>query len=386
MASVFLGDLDDVIGPSQACVNPIFATDTSTPPSQRSAAPENEDKGRAQVTVEAAWMDVEEAGGAVKPDLIKATGPGSAASVSLNDCLACSGCVTSAETVLISQQSTDQFLRILRGGRGGQTQALVVALSPQSLASLGVAFGWAAPRLPRRLGSFFKALARRLVAPPNEPLPVHVYSTASAAPVALAEATAEFVARYRHCQPPPPGIALHPPPPSPSPPAWEAPPPSRALSATEDAPHPDLPLGVPAPPPRHQALPMLVSECPGWVCYAEKTTPQVLPLLSTAKSPQQCLGTLVKAVLAPASGLRPGQVCVVAVMPCYDKKLEASRRDFVHAEWGEVPEVDMVLTAGEVGELVREYGPGEEEGCLAWGGGEGGGRRGRPTGPTKGAT
>lgn len=89
MASVFLGDLDDVIGPSQACVNPIFATDTSTPPSQRSAAPENGDKGRAQVTVEAAWMDVEEAGGAVKPDLIKATGPGSAASVSLNDCLAC---------------------------------------------------------------------------------------------------------------------------------------------------------------------------------------------------------------------------------------------------------------------------------------------------------
>jgi iron only hydrogenase large subunit-like protein len=129
---------------------------------------------------------------------------------------------------------------------------------------------------------------------------------------------------------------------------------------------------------------MLVSECPGWVCYAEKTTPQVLPLLSTAKSPQQCLGTLVKAVLAPASGLRPGQVCVVAVMPCYDKKLEASRKDFLHAEWGEAPEVDMVLTAGEVGELVREYGPGEEEGCLAGGGGEGGGEEGPANGPNEG--
>jgi len=79
---------------------------------------------------------------------------------------------------------------------------------------------------------------------------------------------------------------------------------------------------------------------------------------------------LVKAVLAPREGLKEGEVCLVGVMPCYDKKLEASRRDFVHEEWGEgeegregggVPEVDLVLTAGEVLEMLRGYGEQEQE-------------------------
>ncbi len=44
-------------------------------------------------------------------------------------------------------------------------------------------------------------------------------------------------------------------------------------------------------------LPMLASNCPGWVCYAEKTQPQSIPYISSTKSPQQLLGTIVKNVL-----------------------------------------------------------------------------------------
>ena len=47
-----------------------------------------------------------------KPDLIKAKGEGQTAKVSLSDCLACSGCITSAETVLIQKHSTEEFLKL----------------------------------------------------------------------------------------------------------------------------------------------------------------------------------------------------------------------------------------------------------------------------------
>ncbi len=358
MSSVFLGDLDDFITPSQSCVNPIFAGDgssTSTSTNGQPAAKAEEDKGRAKVTLEASWI---EDSTAMKPDLIKTKGGNAAATVSLNDCLACSGCVTSAETVLISQQSGEEFVRVLQGSSRAHTRAIVLALSPQSLASLAVRLGGDMARIQQGLAAFFKALAQHVTAPHHgtAALPVYVYNTTSAAPIALAEATAEFVARYRQLQQQQQQQQQQPP----QPPPWDAPPPSRALSATRDvaateAHDPDA-TGYPAPLPTstHTSLPMLASECPGWVCYAEKTTPQALPYISTAKSPQQVLGTLVKEVLAPRSGLKPQEVCMVGIMPCYDKKLEASRKDFVHEEWEQAPEVDLVLTTGEVLEMLQQ--------------------------------
>ena len=46
------------------------------------------------------------------------------------------------------------------------------------------------------------------------------------------------------------------------------------------------------------ALPMLASACPGWICYAEKTHSEMLPFISRTKSPQQVMGTIVKSWLA----------------------------------------------------------------------------------------
>ena len=103
-------------------------------------------------------------------------------------------------------------------------------------------------------------------------------------------------------------------------------------------------------------LPLLASACPGWVCYAEKSCPQVLPHLSRVKSPQAVTGTLVKRMWAHSQGLHAGQVYHASIAPCYDKKLEASRDDFTteseldvaEAAAPSIPETDCVLTTGEV--------------------------------------
>lgn len=80
---------------------------------------------------------------------------------------------------------------------------------------------------------------------------------------------------------------------------------------------------------QQSTLPMLASACPGWVCYAEKTHGEyVLPYISTTKSPQAVLGSLVKGPWATKLGQPPHAVYHCAVMPCYDKKLEAAREDF----------------------------------------------------------
>lgn len=71
--------------------------------------------------------------------------------------------------------------------------------------------------------------------------------------------------------------------------------------------------------------PVLCSECPGWVCYSEKTlTSAVTELMSEVKSPQQIMGQMLRK--------KYGAKCkVVSIMPCYDKKLEAIRFQYEDA-------------------------------------------------------
>jgi iron only hydrogenase large subunit-like protein len=97
---------------------------------------------------------------------------------------------------------------------------------------------------------------------------------------------------------------------------------------------------------------VLASSCPGWVCYAEKTHPAVLPMLDRTKSPQQVMGSIVKNYFATKMGLTPDQVYHVSVMPCYDKKLEASRQDFYDDVYN-TRDVDLVLSTIEVEKLIK---------------------------------
>ncbi|XXG81884.1 hypothetical protein AAC387_Pa09g2423 [Persea americana] len=113
---------------------------------------------------------------------------------------------------------------------------------------------------------------------------------------------------------------------------------------------------------------MLSSACPGWICYAEKTLGSyILPYISSVKSPQQAIGATIKHHICHKMGLKPDKVYHVTVMPCYDKKLEATRDDFVfsvehqeetvnEASGRAVAEVDSVLTTGEVLDLIHVEG------------------------------
>ncbi|RKU46074.1 Cytosolic Fe-S cluster assembly factor nar1 [Coniochaeta pulveracea] len=109
--------------------------------------------------------------------------------------------------------------------------------------------------------------------------------------------------------------------------------------------------------------PTLTSSCPGWVCYAEKTHPHVLPHLSRVKSPQALMGTLLKTTLSRILGISPDRIWHLAVMPCFDKKLEASREELTDAVWGGdikpgrgVRDVDCVITGKEVLMLCESRG------------------------------
>lgn len=99
--------------------------------------------------------------------------------------------------------------------------------------------------------------------------------------------------------------------------------------------------------------PILTSSCPGWICYAEKTHPYVLPHLSRLKSPQALMGTLIKTTLSRKLGISPDRIWHIAVMPCFDKKLEASREELTDAVWEGtgtrgVRDVDSVITSKEL--------------------------------------
>ncbi len=96
--------------------------------------------------------------------------------------------------------------------------------------------------------------------------------------------------------------------------------------------------------------PTFSSCCPAWINFAERHYPDILPLLSTTKSPQQCVGTLAKTYLPEKMGIDPARIRVISIMPCTAKKDEVARRQFVHDG---VPEVDVVLTAREFHRMLQ---------------------------------
>lgn len=99
------------------------------------------------------------------------------------------------------------------------------------------------------------------------------------------------------------------------------------------------------------ALPMFTSCCPAWVTLIEKSFPEFIPNLSSCKSPQQMMGSIVKRYFAQKLGLRAEDICLVSFMPCTAKKHESEREEL------KVPglsmDVDYVLTTREFGHILR---------------------------------
>ena len=101
------------------------------------------------------------------------------------------------------------------------------------------------------------------------------------------------------------------------------------------------------------ALPMFTSCSPGWIKFLEYYYPDMLPNLSTCKSPQQMFGALAKTYYAEKIGKKPEEMFVVSVMPCTAKKFESQRPEMIGSG---VRDVDVVLTTRELGRMIKQAG------------------------------
>lgn len=99
--------------------------------------------------------------------------------------------------------------------------------------------------------------------------------------------------------------------------------------------------------------PLFSSCCPSWIKFVEEFQPELIPSLSTVKSPQQIFGTLLKTWYAKEHKVLPENIFSVAVMPCTGKKFEVSREELTVKG---ISEVDAVLTIREFIRMFRAYG------------------------------
>ncbi|MFA7289345.1 MAG: NADH-dependent [FeFe] hydrogenase, group A6 [Melioribacteraceae bacterium] len=100
-------------------------------------------------------------------------------------------------------------------------------------------------------------------------------------------------------------------------------------------------------------LPMFTSCCPGWVKYIEQNNPELLPHVSTCKSPHEMEGAVLKTYYAKKMGLKPEEIYVVSIMPCTVKKFESNRAELAIDK---LQDVDAVLTTRELVRLFKAAG------------------------------
>ncbi|KAI9722304.1 MAG: hypothetical protein M1812_001776 [Candelaria pacifica] len=261
-----------------------------------------------------------------------------AAQISLTDCLACSGCVTSAEAVLVSLQSHSEVLNaldsypsvspqrlqsitedeLLNGAGVGGGKIFIASVSPQTRASLAATYGATESEAGYMVEHLFSGSKGIRTGGKHGNGFTWVLDTNVAREACLVLGADEVIDSISQ--------------------------PSRTQLPTED--------GAATTQPKK---PVLTSACPGWICYVEKTHPYIVPHLSRLKSPQALLGTLLKTTLSRRLGVLPDRIWHVAVMPCFDKKLEASREELTDIFWkpGQeakqgVRDVDCVITTREV--------------------------------------
>ena len=100
-------------------------------------------------------------------------------------------------------------------------------------------------------------------------------------------------------------------------------------------------------------LPMFTSCCPGWIKFMEHNYPEMLPHLSTCKSPQQMFGALLKSYYCQKNHIDPKDLFVVSVIPCTAKKFEVSRPELSNRG---IPDVDVALTTRELSRMIKGAG------------------------------
>ncbi|CAK7204521.1 Cytosolic Fe-S cluster assembly factor nar1 [Sporothrix eucalyptigena] len=302
-------DLNDFISPGVACIKPVETLPVAPEPSSL----EHE-----------VFRDDGPTNGTAEP-----------AQISLTDCLACSGCVTSAEAVLVSLQSHAEVLRALDSAPELDLSSTTSISSSSSSSSSPAPLLYVASVSPQTRANLAAACGPGV----TEQQAGHMLEHLLSGPNGL-RAGGAFNNGF----------------------TWVV-----DTNAARDA---TLVLGADevlgsSPSGAAKPRPLLTSSCPGWVCYAEKTHPHVLSYLSKVKSPQALTGTLLKTTLSRTLGIPADRIWHVAVMPCFDKKLEASREELMDGAWDDtkpnagskgIRDVDCVITSKEVLMLAESRG------------------------------
>lgn len=104
---------------------------------------------------------------------------------------------------------------------------------------------------------------------------------------------------------------------------------------------------------RKETLPMFTSCCPGWVKFVEHYYPEMIPHLSTCKSPQGMFGAVLKSYYAQKYNIDPEKMFVVSVIPCTAKKFEATRPELRTFDFDDV---DVALTTRELAKMIKGAG------------------------------
>ena len=104
---------------------------------------------------------------------------------------------------------------------------------------------------------------------------------------------------------------------------------------------------------KNTVLPMFTSCSPGWINYMENFYPELIPNISTCKSPQQMFGAVAKTYFAEKIGKKKEDITVVSIMPCTAKKFECDREEMTDSG---VKDVDYVLTTRELGKFIKRAG------------------------------
>ena len=285
-------DLNDFIRPSVACIKPTTNTNTNSNSSHMELEYEIDPQGEVtQIRPNTNSSDLAN-GAATAPKKLEK------AQISLADCLACSGCITSSEEVLVAQHSHKEFLKFLQEHQG-EDITYVLSVSQQARASLAHAYSTSIEVMDMVLGKVFTKYGVK-----------YAVSVNAGREVARSGIWKEVEKRRSGS-----GLGNE----------------EIMMNLSGDGGNETKGAGT---------GPLLTGICPGWVLFVEKTHPETLPYLSIVASPQFLTCQAVKKLL-------PGTVYNLSLMPCFDKKLEASRDADV---------VDCVITPKEFVVMTEEDG------------------------------
>ncbi|AYU75928.1 putative hydrogenase [Leishmania infantum JPCM5] len=342
----------DYIAPSSACIKPTLISSGGI-----------HAVGPADPTASASGVVGMKRGGNAPP-----LGPGIAAAaqhadvvkITLQDCLACSGCVTTAETVLVNAQSRHEIVSALltspastsssTTGTGSVSRPRLVSISSQSCASLAAHLHMSMAAVYELVAGFMRATlttaglqeAARNAEIAAAESPRDAMKNEEVSGASTTATTDAAAAVLSESEPPIYVVDLE----------W-----AEQLSAELTAQEYDRRRrggGTAEVGP----LPLIVSSCPGWVCYCEKQGSALLPHLCPVMSAQGIAGSYAKRAVA-------ANLYHVSIQPCFDRKLEAARDSMTSsttappADGADMPVfyTDCVLSTAELLEWMKEADP-----------------------------